>query len=62
MSNAAELSSLTTALEDMTKRVTAMADSYADQRREDLANELYAVERQLRNAVRRLGKVVDSGA
>ena len=62
MSNAAELSSLTTALEDMTKRVTAMADAYASQRREDLANELYAVERQMRNAVRRLGKVVDSGA
>jgi hypothetical protein len=62
MSNAAELSSLTTALEEITKRVTAMADAYAAERREDLAGDLYAVERQLANAVRRLGKVVDSGA
>ena len=62
MSNTAELSSLTTALDEMTKRVTAMADSFAAHRREDLANELYAVERQLANAVRRLGKVVDSEA
>jgi len=62
MGNAAELSSLTTALDEMTKRVTAMADAYAEARREDLAGELYAVERQLANAVRRLGKVVDSEA
>ena len=62
MSMAAELSSLTTALEDLTKRVTAMADCYAAQRREDLAGELYAVERQLVNAARRLGRVVDAGS
>lgn len=56
----AELSSVTTALEDLTRRITEMADGYATGRREDLATELYAVERQLRNATRRLAKVVAS--
>jgi len=60
MSNAAELSSLATALEEIAKRVTALADSYTAERREDLASELYAVERQLVNAVRRLGRAVDA--
>ena len=58
MSYAAELSSLATALEELTRRVTAIADSYTSQRREDVAGELYAVERQLTNAARRLGKAV----
>ena len=60
MGNAAELSSLLTALEEITKRVTTIADSYAGQRREDLAGDLYAVERQLVNAARRLGKAADT--
>ena len=59
MSHAAELSSLATALEELTKRVTSIADSYAGARREDLAGELYAVERQLVNAVRRVAKAID---
>jgi len=62
MSNAAELSSLATALDELNRRVTAIADGYTAQRRDDLAGDLYAVERQLTNAVRRLGKVIDSGA
>jgi hypothetical protein len=56
-SPAAELSSLSTALDEITKRVTAIADEYTSARREDLAGELYAVERSLLNAARRLHRV-----
>lgn len=56
----AELSSVTTALEELTRRVSSMADGYGAARREDLAGELYAVERQLQNATRRLSKVIAS--
>ncbi|HET6811116.1 MAG TPA: hypothetical protein VFH50_08920 [Acidimicrobiales bacterium] len=62
MTSAAELSSILTGLEEITKRVTAIADSYAAERREDLAGDLYAVERQLVNAGRRLGKAADAAA
>lgn len=55
----AELSSLNTALEELTRRVTAIADGYAAARRDDLASELYAVERNLTTAQRRLAKVVN---
>lgn len=58
MTSPAELSSLTTALEELTRRLTGMAEGYASARREDLAGELFAVERQLQNAARRLNKVV----
>lgn len=60
MSNGAELSSLATALEELSRRVTSMADGYAAERREDLAGELYTVERQLANVVRRISRVVDA--
>lgn len=59
-SSAAELSSLATALEELTRRVTAIADGYAGSRRDDLAAELYHVERALVGASRSLAKVVDS--
>ncbi|HVM02489.1 MAG TPA: hypothetical protein VM263_07445 [Acidimicrobiales bacterium] len=59
-SSAAELSSLATALDELTRRVTAIADGYAGGRREDLAAELYHVERALVGASRSLAKVVDS--
>ena len=62
MTSAAELSSILTGLEEITKRVTGIADSYAAQRREDLAGDLYAVERQLVNAARRLGKAASAAA
>lgn len=60
-SPAAELSSLATALDELTRRVTAIADRYAVDRRDDLATELYHVERALVGASRSLAKVVDSG-
>ncbi len=58
-SSAAELSSLATALDELTRRVTAIADGYASAARDDLATELYQVERALTGARRGLAKVVD---
>lgn len=59
-SPAAELSSLATALDDVAKRVTAIAESYAGARRDDLATELYQVERALAGARRGLARVLDN--
>lgn len=57
---AAELSSLATALDELTRRVTRIADDFMAARREDVGAELYAVERLLDTARRRLDKVVDA--
>jgi len=59
---AAELSSLATALDELTQRITAMADDAASQQREDVASELFEVERALAGASRRLSKVVETSA
>ena len=56
----AELSSLATALEELTTRITAIADLYAGDRRDELAADLYSVERALAGATRRLTKVIDA--
>jgi hypothetical protein len=56
----AELSSLATALDELTTRITAIADAYAGDRRDELAADLYAVERALAGATRRLTKVIDA--
>ena len=58
-SPAAELSSLATALEELSRRVTAIADGYAQARRDDLATELYQAERSLSSAQRALARVVE---
>jgi hypothetical protein len=57
----AELSSLATALDDLTKRVSALAEEVANEE-QDLAVELFEVERSLNGAKRRLRKVVEGGA
>lgn len=57
---ASELSSLTSALDDLTKRVAAIAEQYHRAGREDLAAELYAAERALLGARRRLSEVVEA--
>jgi hypothetical protein len=54
----AELSSLATALDELAKRVTRLAEGLAGER-EDLAVELFEVERTLNGAQRKLRKVVD---
>ena len=55
----AQLSSLSTALEDLSQRVTQMADGYRGSPREDVAADLYEVERHLVAASRRLRVLLD---
>ncbi len=59
-STAAELSSVATALEELSRRVTAIADAYAGAKRDDVANELYRVEQALVTAQRSVARVVDA--
>lgn len=54
----AHLSSLSTALEDLTQRITRLADGYQGSPREDVAADLYEVERNLQAAHRRLRGLV----
>lgn len=53
-----QLSSVSTALSELTDRVTALAESLSSSQREDLAAALYEVERALTSAGRRLDQVV----
>ena len=57
----AELSSVSTRLEELVKRVTDIADGLAGDERDQLAPDLYEVERSLRAAERRLRRVIDAG-
>lgn len=52
--DAAELSSISTVLEDLQSRVVEVADRWRAADREDVAGDLYDVERSLRNARRRI--------
>ena len=52
--DAAALSSISTALDDLTLRITTLADAYQTSPREDVAADLYEVERNLNAAARRL--------
>jgi hypothetical protein len=56
MTSAAELSSLSSTLKELNDRVSAMAESAQANGTEDLARELFAVERALAGALRRLGR------
>ncbi len=53
----AELSSVATALDELTRRVVTIADQAASDHDEETASELFAVERALRGANRRLGRL-----
>jgi len=55
----AQLSSLSSALTDLTDRITALADGFQGTPREDVAADLYEVERHLQAADRRLRSLVD---
>jgi hypothetical protein len=57
-SDHAVLSSVASSLDELTGRVTAIADRHQGQPTEDLARDLYEVERALRAAHRRLSEVV----
>lgn len=56
--DSAQLSSLSTALDDLTERITALADGYQGTPRDDVASDLYDVERNLHAAARRLRSLV----
>jgi hypothetical protein len=53
----AELSSLATALSELTRRIGALAEQAASDRDEEVAAELFAVERAMRGAGRRLERL-----
>jgi hypothetical protein len=54
-----ELSSISALLEQVTQRITAMGESAEAQRADDVAKELYAAERALEGARRRLTRLAD---
>ena len=56
MTSAAELSSLSSTLKELNDRVTTMAEAAQSSGNEDMARELFAVERALAGALRRLGR------
>lgn len=58
MSAGPELSSISTALNTLTDRITGMAESMSGTDRDDLATALFEVERSLVAAQRRLDSVV----
>lgn len=57
----AQLSSLSTALDELSQRVTTLADEHQGSPREDAAADLYEVERHLHAASRRLKALLDRG-
>jgi hypothetical protein len=59
MPTRSELSSIATTLEELTKRVASMAEGVGPDE-EDLAVELFSVERSLMGALRRLRKLAES--
>jgi len=54
-----ELSSLTSSLEELTRRLTAMAEAAQRDEDEESASELFGVERSLNGALRRLRRFAD---
>jgi hypothetical protein len=56
-SEAAHLSSISSALDELTGRIADVAARYDGTQRADVASDLYDVERALRAATRRLAKV-----
>jgi hypothetical protein len=56
MTSVAELSSLASTLKELNDRVSVMAESAQASGNEDMARELFAVERSLSGALRRLGR------
>jgi len=51
---------LSTALGELTERLTGVADRYAGTERDDVAIDLYEVERALRGADRRLQRLLQA--
>ena len=59
MSVGPQLSSVATALDELTQRITDMAESLSGSERDDIATTLFEVERALRSAGRSLDRLVD---
>ncbi len=55
-----ELSSIATALEELTRRVTVHADAADAAKDDETAKELFAIERALTGASRRLSRLTSS--
>lgn len=55
-----ELSSLSSSLEDLAKRVTALAEGAQHDGDDELASDLFSVERTLTTALRRLRRAAES--
>lgn len=62
MTARAELSSVSTGMEELLKRVTEIADGLAGMERDVVGPDLYEVERSLRSAQRRLRRIIDRTA
>lgn len=59
-SDVAELSSISSVLEDLQARVVDVADRWREVERDDVAGDLYDVERSLRSAQRRIRRALQS--
>jgi hypothetical protein len=57
-SDRSELSALATSLDDLTARITAVADRIAADRRPEVADGIYEVERSLASAGRQLRRAL----
>ena len=56
--NHAELDSLSTSLDDLAQRLSGYAEEALADKRDDIANELFEIERSLTTAARRLARLV----
>lgn len=59
MSARAELNAVATALDEMAKRVAAIAEALTGDERDALSSDLYEVERVLGTAARRLNRALE---
>jgi hypothetical protein len=60
VANPAELSSMSSTLDELTRRVSALAEEAAAADQDDLATELFGIERALTGALRRLRKLAET--
>lgn len=58
-SELSELSSISSTLDQLVQRVGGMGEAAKRAKEEDVANELFAVERALSGARRRLGRMIE---
>ncbi len=54
-----QLSTIASSLDDLTRRITELADSRANRPDDAVASELYEIERALQHASRQLQRVVE---